>query len=368
MKVPFLDLLAQYRSIEADAQAALNSVIEKTAFAGGPFVSQFEEEFAAFCDCERAVGVGSGTDALWAALLAMGVGSGDEVITAANTFIATAEAISFAGARPVFVDVEEHSYNMDPAQLSERINNRTRAIIPVHLYGRTADMDPILEIASKHNLVVIEDASQAHGAEYKGRRAGSMGDMGCFSFYPGKNLGAFGEAGAIVTNRTEQAKYAAQFRDHGQAQKYYHDMIGWNARMDGIQGAILSVKLKRLDEWNAIRRRHADLYDELLAPVKDVITPPRTEGYLSVYHIYAIRHPRRDDLMEYLKSKDIYCGIHYPVPLHLQKAYESLALDKGAFPVSEKVAGEIISLPMYAELTEEQIHYVAEMIRSFPTN
>ena len=257
MKVPFLDLKAQYQSIKPEIQSALNQVLENTAFAGGPFVAQFEKEFAAFCGTKHAIGVGSGTDALWAALVAVGAGPGDEVITVPDTFIATAEAISFCGARPVFVDIEETTYNMDPAKLEAAITPKTKAIIPVHLFGQMADMDPIMEIARKRKLYVIEDAAQAHGAEYKGKKAGSVGDVGCFSFYPGKNLGAYGEAGAVVTNNDQLADKMRMFRDHGQPKKYYHDMIGWNARMDGFQGAVLSVKLKHIDAWNDARRKNA---------------------------------------------------------------------------------------------------------------
>jgi len=365
MKVPFLDLKAQYESIRSEVGAAMQAVLDKTAFAGGPFVEQFEKEFAAFCQVEHAVGVGNGTDALWLALLGSGVGAGDEVITAANTFIATAEAISLCGATPVFVDVDEKTYNIDPARIEKALTPRAKAIIPVHLYGQMADMDPILEIARRRNLTVIEDASQAHGAEYKGRRAGSIGRAGCFSFYPGKNLGAYGEAGAVVTNDGALAARMRMFRDHGQAKKYYHSIVGWNARMDGIQGAVLSVKLKRLAQWNEARRQHAALYDSLLSSI-DGLRPPAVAPYgKHVYHIYALRAPRRDDLMKALDEQDIHCGIHYPVPLHLQDAYSSLGYRKGDFPVSERVAAEQVSLPMYAELTREQITATADAIRSF---
>jgi dTDP-4-amino-4,6-dideoxygalactose transaminase len=264
MKVPFLDLKTQYLSIQQEIKHAIGQVLESTAFAGGPFVAKFEDEFAAYCNCKCAVGVGNGTDALWFALLALGVKEGDEVITVPNTFIATAEAISFCGARPVFVDVDERTYTLNPDLLEAAITPRTKAIIPVHLFGQTADMDPILGIAQKHRLYVIEDACQAHGAEYKGRKAGSIGHAGCFSFYPGKNLGAYGEAGAVVTNDPELANRMRVLRDHGQPKKYYHDVIGWNGRMDGIQGAVLSVKLRHLDRWNENRRNHAAAYGTLL--------------------------------------------------------------------------------------------------------
>jgi len=363
MKVPFLDLKAQYETIRAEIGAALQEVLEKTAFAGGPFVEKFEKEFAPFCQTEHAVGVGNGTDALWVAMLGLGIGQGDEVITAANTFIATAEAISFCGAKPVFVDVDEKTCNMNPNLIEAAITPRTRAIIPVHLYGQTADMDPIMEIARKHKLLVIEDASQAHGAEYKGRRAGSIGHAGCFSFYPGKNLGAYGEAGAVVTNNAELAKTMRMFRDHGQSKKYYHSIIGWNARMDGFQGAVLSVKLKHLPAWTEGRRKNAALYGRLLAGVKNIILPTEASYGKHVYHIYAIRAQSRDALIKALQERDVHCAIHYPVPLHLQDAYSSLGYKRGDFPVTERVAEGLVSLPMFAELTKEQIETAAQELR-----
>ena len=363
MKVPFLDLKVQYESIKDEISAALQKVLDKTAFAGGPFVAQFEEEFASFCGTEYAVGVSSGTAALWLALLGLGIGPGDEVITTTNTFIATAEAISFCGAKPVFVDVEEKTYNMDAALFAAAITDRTKAVIPVHLYGQTADMDPIMEMARRHNLLVIEDASQAHGAEYKGRRAGSMGEAGCYSFYPGKNLGAYGEAGAVVTSNKALANKMRAFRDHGQSKKYYHSMIGWNSRMDGFQGAILSVKLKHLPEWTEARRKNAQKYNEVLADIDGIILPFEAEYARHVYHIYAIRAQNRDDLMKSLAEREISSGIHYPVPLHLQEAYRYMGLGRGSFPMSEQCADEIVSLPMFAELAEEQIEYIGDVIK-----
>jgi dTDP-4-amino-4,6-dideoxygalactose transaminase len=358
MKVPFLDLKAQYESIRDEIAVALQQVLNNTAFAGGPFVEKFEKEFASFCGCKLAIGVGSGTDALWMSLVCMGIGQGDEVITTPNTFIATAEAISFSGATPVFVDIDEQMYTINPELFEAIITPKTKAIIPVHLYGQMADMDPVMEIAKAHELCVIEDACQAHGAEYKGQAAGSIGDAGCFSFYPGKNLGAYGEAGAIVTNNAELAEKMRMFRDHGQAKKYYHSMIGWNARMDGFQGAVLSVKLKHLPVWNEARRENAQQYNELLAGVEGVITSKEADYAKHVYHIYAIRTERRDALIKALEEKDIFCGIHYPVPIHLQEAYKLLGYRTGSFPVAEKCAEELVSLPMFAELTEEQIEYV----------
>ncbi len=365
MRVPFLDLKIQYESIRDEIAEALQQVLDNTAFAGGLFVEEFEKDFASFCQCEFAIGVGSGTTALWMALSGLGIGEGDEVITTPNTFIATVEAISFCGAKPVFVDVDERTYNMNPDLLEDNITPRTKAIIPVHLYGQMADMDRIMQIARAHGLFVVEDACQAHGAEYKGRRAGSIGDAGCFSFYPGKNLGAYGEAGAIVTNNTELAEKMRMFRDHGQAKKYYHSMIGWNARMDGFQGAVLSVKLKHLPGWNDARRKNAQLYNDLLANVKSVITPAEADYARHVYHIYAIRAQNRDALIRGLAEKDISCGIHYPVPVHLQEAYAQLGHGRNSFPVAEKCADEFVSLPMFAELSAEQIEKVAREINCF---
>lgn len=362
MKVPFLDLKAQYSFIEDEVSDAIARVMESCAFAGGPFVEQFERDFALFCGCELAVGVGSGTEALWVSLLALGIGPGDEVITVPNTFIATAEAITFCGARPVFVDVDEKTYTMRPDLLAAAMTPKTKAIIPVHLYGQMADMDPIMEIAGVHGLAVIEDACQAHGAEYKGRPAGSIGNAGCFSFYPGKNLGAYGEAGAVVTNRPELAKTIRALRDHGQTSKYYHHAVGWNARMDGLQGAVLSVKLRHLSDWNEARVKIARAYNELLGKMPEVITPVVAEYAKHVFHIYAIRVQDRDDMIKALSKKDIHCGIHYPVPIHLQKAYGFLRFEAGSLPISEQCAGELVSLPMFPELDDEQIKFVCEQI------
>ena len=362
MKVPFLDLKVQYESIRDEIAIALQEVLDNTAFAGGPFVEKFEKEFASFCQCEFAIGVSSGTTALWLTLLGLGIGAGDEVITIPNTFIATTEAISFSGAKPVFVDIDEQTYNINPELLEGAITPRTKAIIPVHLYGQTADMDHIMEIARAHGLFVIEDACQAHGAEYKGRRAGSIGDAGCFSFYPGKNLGAYGEAGAVVTNNAELAEKIRMFRDHGQAKKYYHSIIGWNARMDGFQGAVLSVKLKHLPAWNQARRKNAQLYNDFLADVDDVIAPAEADYARHVYHIYAIRTQNRDALIRALTEKEIHCGIHYPIPIHLQDAYKFLGYKKGSFPVAEKCAEELVSLPMFPKMRREHIEAVIKEI------
>ncbi|HUT63504.1 MAG TPA: DegT/DnrJ/EryC1/StrS family aminotransferase, partial [Anaerolineae bacterium] len=309
--------------------------------------------------------VGSGTDALWAALLGLGVGQGDEVITVPNTFIATAEAISFCGAKPVFIDIDEKTFNMNPDLLESAITPYTKAIIPVHLYGQMADMDPIMEIGRSHRVYVIEDASQAHGSLYKGRAAGSIGDAGCFSFYPGKNLGAYGEAGAIVTNNAELAAKIKMFRDHGQAKKYIHSMIGWNARMDGFQGAVLSAKLKHISAWTDARRSNAKKYNDMLSEVDGITIPFEADYAKHVYHIYSILTQNPDRLLNALREKEIFCALHYPVPLHLQEAYHFLGLGKGSFPVSEKCAEQQLSLPMFPELTNEQIGFVCSEIKRF---
>ena len=417
MNVPFLDLKAQYLSMKEEIHLAIQQVLDKTAFAGGPFVAQFEKEFAAFCGCKEAIGVGSGTEALWLCLLALGIGPGDEVVTVPNSFIATAEAISFCGATPAFVDVDPRTYTLDPNKLEDYLKrrsqetavssqepkpsnrqpatnnlssirnpqssihndslvlnpltrnselatrNRVRAVIPVHLFGQTADMDPILEIARKYGLGVIEDACQAHGAEYKGGKAGSMGDAGCFSFYPGKNLGAYGEAGAVVTRNSEMAAKIRMFRDHGQSRKYHHDVIGWNDRMDGIQGAILSAKLKHLSAWNEARRKNAQMYTELLKGADHIIVPEEAAYTRHICHVYAVRVQNRDKLMNALGEKGIGNGIHYPVPIHLTDAYKFLGLGRGSFPVAEQCADEFLSLPMYPELAPEQIEYVATELK-----
>src|SRR5438874_2538216 len=296
IRVPFLDLEAQHAPLRNEFNRAIGEVIDSGAFAGGPYVEKFEQAFASYCGCRYAVGVGSGTEALWLSLLACGIGPGDEVITVPNTFMATAEAITYCGARPVFVDVDDQTYTMDPAGLEAVLSPRTKAIIPVHLFGQTADMDPILEFARRHQLLVIEDACQAHGAKYKGRRAGTLGDVGCFSFYPGKNLGAFGEAGAIITENAELQEKIRVLRDHGQIRKYRHTMVGWNCRMDGIQAAVLRVKLRHLDRGNSLRRDHARQYDQAFAGIEEVVTPIVASYARPVYHIYAIRVQERDEV------------------------------------------------------------------------
>ena len=364
MRVPFLDLRAQHDPIRAELLAAISEVIDNSAFAGGPVIARFEEEFASFCRTAHAVGVGNGTDALWLALLARGIGPGDEVITVPNSFMATAEAISFTGATPVFVDVDERTYTLDPAQLEAAITPRTKAVIPVHLYGQMADMDPILEIAARQGLFVLEDACQAHGAEYKGRRAGSIGHAGAFSFYPGKNLGALGEAGAVTTDDPALADRIKCLREHGQSKKYHHSHIGWNGRMDGIQAAALRIKLKNLARGNAARRANAARYDRLLANVEGVVTPFAAPHSSPVYHLYVIRVAERDRLLAELGQRGIACGIHYPKPIHLQEAYGALGLGPGSFPVAESQAEELLSLPMFPELTGAQIETVVRELKS----
>lgn len=362
MGVPFLDLKAHHAPIRKELEMAMAEVMDSSAFAGGPFVEKFDQEFAAYCGTRHSVSVASGTDALWFALLGCGVRPGDEVITVPSTFMATAEAISFCGAIPVFVDIEDQTYTMDPGQLERAITPKTRAIIPVHLFGQTADMDPILEIAARHGIPVVEDACQAHGALYKGRKAGSMGRAGCFSFYPGKNLGALGEGGASVTNERELCETMRTLRDHGQVKKYDHSMIGWNGRMDGIQAAALRVKLAHLDRTNELRRQHAAAYTQLLRNAPGVTTPVEAPGRRHVFHVYALRVPNRNGLGDALTKAGIGWGIHYPIPVHLQRAYAFLGHKRGDFPVTERCADQFISLPMFPELTADQIGTVVSVI------
>jgi dTDP-4-amino-4,6-dideoxygalactose transaminase len=362
-KVPFLDLKSHHALMMDEINRAIQEVIDSAAFAGGPFVAAFEEDFATYCDRPCAIGLGSGTEALWLVLLALGIGPGDEVITVPNSFMATAEAITYCGATPVFVDIDEATYTLDPARLSEALTARTKAIIPVHLFGQPADMDPILRFARKHRLFVVEDAAQAHGAEYKGRKVGTFGDAACFSFYPGKNLGAFGEAGAVVTGDAELQEKIRILRDHGQVRKYHHSMVGWNCRMDGIQAAVLRIKLRRLENGNRLRRSHAAHYNKVLAAIEEIVAPKERAGVRHVYHIYAIRVRERDEVMRFLAEKGIGCGVHYPIPVHLQEAYRSLGYGRGAFPIAERCAAEFISLPMFPELTCTQVEAVAQALK-----
>ena len=359
--IPLVDLGAQYQIIKADVRRAIDRVLESSQYVLGPEVAAFEEEFAACCRVEHAIGVNSGTSALHLALLAAGVGPGDEVITVPFTFIATAAAVAYTGATPVFVDVDPVSYNMDPTPLEAAITPRTRAIMPVHLYGQPADMDPIMAVAARHNLTVIEDAAQAHGAEYRGRRAGSIGHIGCFSFYPAKNLGAYGEGGAITTNDAAIAHRLRLLRDWGTESKYHHEVLGYNYRLETLQAAILRVKLRHLEAWTEARRAHASRYDELLAG--GLVGVPRARAdSRHVYHIYAVRTSQRAELQQALGAAGIQTGIHYPIPVHLQPAFAALGHGPGSFPHAESAAREVLSLPMFAELTDEQILAVAAAV------
>lgn len=387
-KISFLDLVTPHIELQQELVAAFQEALKTAAFIGGPMVEGLESEFGAFCDTRFCVGVGSGTDALRFALSAAGVAEGDAVITVPNTFIATTEAITQVGARPEFVDIEERTSTMDPDKLrtflakdcerspttgrlmSKRTGRPVTAIVPVHLYGHAADMDPIMELAEHYNLIVIEDACQAHGAEYFSARnnrwmkAGSMGRAAAFSFYPGKNLGACGEAGAITTNDEELARKCRMLRDHGQAKKYYHNVEGYNGRLDAIQAAFLRIKLKHLPKWNEQRRDRAQIYGNLLTGlVESAIIPLATPWAKAVYHLYVIRVEDRDDLIAKLAAENIGTGIHYPIPLHLQKAYGHLGYKEGCFPVSERLAKEIVSLPMYPTLTEAQQSRVCQAVR-----
>jgi dTDP-4-amino-4,6-dideoxygalactose transaminase len=361
--IPFLDLKAQYRSIKPEIDSAVIGVLESTQFVLGEQVAAFEREFASYCGARHGIAVNSGTSALHLALLAAGVGAGDEVITIPFTFVATVSAICYTGATPVFVDIEPRSFTMDPAQLEKAITPRTKAILPVHLYGQMADMTPILEIANRHGIPVIEDACQAHGAEYNGRRAGSLGVSGCFSFYPGKNLGAYGEGGIVVTSNDAHAKQIRMLRDWGQEKRYHHVLKGFNYRMEGMQGAILGVKLRYLETWTEARRARARKYDALLKGFDSVKAPEQVPGRRHVYHIYAVRTADRDGLQRMLQAEGIHTGLHYPIPVHLQEAHADLGYKPGDFPESEAAANEVLSLPMFAELTHTQVEQVAAAVR-----
>jgi dTDP-4-amino-4,6-dideoxygalactose transaminase len=388
--IPFVDLVSLHRELETELVDVCRKAIQTAGFIGGPEVAGFEREFAEFCGAKHCVGVNSGTDALRFALTAAGVQPGDIVLSVSHTFIATTEAISQAGARAEFIDVDPKTYNMDPAKLRKyleancvsdkatgkyvhkTLGKPVTAIVPVHLYGQMADMDAIMEIAERYKLIVIEDACQAHGAEYfskkqnRWQKAGSIGHAAGFSFYPGKNLGACGEGGAITTNDPEVARKASMIRDHGQSKKYYHDVEGYNGRLDSMQAGMLRVKLKHLAKWNESRRASARVYDELFKSMGDaVVAPVEAEGSKSVYHLYVVRTPFRDELQKHLTEAGIGTGIHYPIPVHIQQAYSSLGWKKGDLPESEKAADQILSLPMYAGLTKEQQKRVAESIAQF---
>ena len=361
--IPFVDLKAQYAGIKDEVNAAIQGVLDSCQFTLGSEVGKFEEEFAAFSGASIGVGVNTGTSALHLAVLAAEIGPGDEVITVPHTFVATVAAIRYTGATPVFVDIDPVSFNMDPRKLEAAITPRTKAVIPVHLYGQAADMDPIVEIARKHGLVVIEDAAQAHAAEYKGRRVGSLGDMACYSFYPGKNLGAYGEGGMVVTDNAEYARKIQMLRDWGAEKKYQHVLKGYNFRLEGIQGAVLRVKLKYLESWTEGRRAAASRYDELLAG-SDYATPVALEHNRHVYHVYAVRTSNRQAVQEFLQEQGVQSGIHYPTPVHLLPAHEDLGYSRGQFPHAELAANEVLSLPMFPELTEAQTTEVADALLS----
>jgi dTDP-4-amino-4,6-dideoxygalactose transaminase len=360
--IPFLDLKAQYLTIKDEIAAGIDATLESGQFVLGDEVARFETEFAAYCGARYGVAVNTGTSALHLALLAAGVGPGDEVITVPFTFVATVAAITYTGARPVFVDVDARSLTLDVNQLESAITKRTKAIVPVHLYGQAADLDPILEIAHRHGLHVVEDAAQAHGGEYKNHRVGGLGAFGCFSFYPGKNLGAYGEGGMVVTSDAEAAHTLRMLRDWGQARKYEHVLKGFNYRMDGLQGSILRVKLRHLEEWTQARRARAATYRTLLAE-SELQLPEEMPYARHVYHVFAVRTPQRDELQRALLAHGVQTGIHYPVPVHLQPAYADLGYNKGDFPCAERAANEVLSLPMYPELSHTDQECVAAAVR-----
>ena len=363
--VPFLDLVAAHRAIADELVAAFRRALGSGRFVGGADVTEFEREFASFVECRAAVAVASGTDALRFAYQSLGIRPGDEVITVPNTFIATTEALTQAGGTIRFVDVREDTFTIDPGAVAAAVSPRTVGIVPVHLYGQMADMDPLLDVAQQRGLWIVEDAAQAHGASDGGRPAGALGTLGAFSFYPGKNLGACGEGGAVTGESEERLEVVRRLREHGQSSKYVHEMEGYNGRMDAIQAAFLRVKLRHLEAWNAARRRVAAQYRDALADVTEVRLPVERPGAVHVYHLFVIRAERRDALREHLTSRGIGTGMHYPIPLHLQTAYAGLGLGRGAFPVTEAAAGDILSLPMFPELTADQIGIVADAIREF---
>jgi len=364
MNIQFVDLRKQYAPLKEEILAGIEKALDGMHLFLGENVQQLEKDFAHFCGASHGIGVGDGTEALHIILRALGIGAGDEVITVSHTFIATAEAILLAGAKPVFVDIDPDTYLMDVTKVEEKITPRTKAILPVHLYGQTVDIDPLLELAAKHNLKVIEDACQAHGAEYKGRKAGSMGDAGAFSFYFSKNLGAYGEGGFITTNDDKLASHIRKIRDHGSGQRYHHDMLGFNARLDEIQAVVLRAKLPHLETWNGLRRKHAHLYNELLKDTM-AVTPKERPGNTSVYHLYVIKTPQRDQLQTWLKERGVFTGIHYPIPIHRQQVMEPLGLKDQSLPVTDQVTSQILSLPMFAELEDHEIKYTVDLIKEF---
>lgn len=363
MQVPQVDLKIQYRLIKKEINKAISEVLKKSRFILGEKVKKFEEEFAKFCNVKYVIGVGNGTDALYLSLKACGIGDGDEVITTPNTFIATTEAITLNRAKPIFVDINPKTFNIDIEKIENAITKKTKAIIVVHLFGQPADMDPILKIAKKYTLWVIEDAAQADGAEYKGKKVGSLGNIACFSFFPAKNLGAYGDGGAVVTSDKKLAEKTRMLRNHGRIEKYEHEIEGMNSRLDELQAAVLLVKLKYLDKWNRARRQHANLYDEALKNLKEIKIPFIPSWATPIYYVYTIRAKERDKLRKNLETKGISTGIYYPIPLHLQPAYKYLSYRIGSFPETEKAAGEILSLPMYPELSPKAIKLIAELVK-----
>ena len=364
MNVPFVDLQGQYQLLRQEVLAAVDNVFSQSSFILGDDVAQFEKEFAAFCGARESVGVATGCDALLWALKACGIGEGDEVITAANSYIATALAITASGARPVLVDCLADSYCLDPAAVRPAITPRTKALIPVHLYGQAADMDALLSLAREFGLDVIEDAAQAHGATFRGKACGTFGRAGCFSFYPGKNLGAYGDGGAVTTDDPKIAQHLRMLRNYGQSKKYYHDITGWNSRLDTVQAAILRIKLRHLAAWNDARRRHAVAYGEQLKSTP-LILPKEMPGNRHIYHLYVVHVHGRKRFMEYLSGQGIGCGIHYPVPIHLQAAYRDLGYSSGSMPITERLAPTLVSLPMFPEMTTGQLDYTCERIRAY---
>jgi len=362
--VPYLDLRAQLKPLRAEIDAAIARTLDNCSFCLGPDVVQFEKDFAAFCGAQHALGFNSGTSALHVAMLLLGVGPGDEVITTPYTFIATSWAISYCGAKPVYVDIDEATFNLNPALIEKAITPRTKAVLPVHLYGQPFDVDAVAAVCKKHNLPFVEDAAQAHGAKYQGKSIGTFGAVSCFSFYPAKNLGAYGEGGALVTNDAKLAARAKSLREHGSTVRYHHDEVGYNYRLEGIQGAVLGVKLKHLAHWTRERQRVANRYAELLADTP-LQLPTVTAGNKSAWHLYTVRSPRRDELKKFLDENKIGSAVHYPMPLHLQKVYANLGYKPGDFPVAEKASREVLSLPMFPELTDAQIRRVVEVVKEF---
>lgn len=361
--IPFVNLKKEYSCIKHEINVALERVLKKQWFILGQELSVFEEDFAKYNGVNYAIGVNSGSDALFLSIKALGIGKGDQILTVSHSFISTVDAIVRAGAEPVFIDINKDYYNVDYSKIEEEITDKTKAIIVVHLYGNPADLKQIMDIANKYGLKIIEDACQAHGAEYKGKKVGTFGNVGCFSFYPAKNLGCYGDGGMMITNDAELAEKLFQYRNYGQSKKYYHDFIGINSRLDEIQAAILRIKLKHLDEWNRIRRKNAELYNEFLDD-SSIIKPKEREFAKHVYHLYVIRHQNRDKLKQYLEKNNIQTQIHYPIPIHKQKAYISLFPDKN-LPITEKICDEILSLPMHPWLLTDDIKKISDSIKEF---